>query len=262
MQTRHSLRIAACIAIAACSPPPQGGRAVQIKPDVHNLFRDTPLYAPPPDRRVAALWVEQPEPARTEIAKWIDEAGTQLVLVVIHGAAMDRACTPPDADAYGAQMIESVVRSISTRDQHRVVVVVEPHLLTTLMALPATPACDAAAAATQRLVSSAIGRLSLRGVSVYLDGGGAELVRTAGERDKLARIIKNIADRAGGTDKLRGFAIGVDSHASLADQIEYTHHLEGALVKAGVLDKFFIIDRPDARVAPAPGIDAYFPLSR
>jgi hypothetical protein len=252
--------------LVAChpTPRPEGGDQLQIKPDVHNLFRYAAFYVSPSTQQPVALWMDRPEPARTEVAKWIDDAGTGIVVVVVSGLS-NRDCSGIDEKRYRAELVESVAASIESRKSHRVVIVLEPKALTNLVAHDASEKCVAADAAIQRSVGYAMGRLAMSGVEIYLDGGDSQLVSTDGDRDKLAGIIKNVCDQGGGADKIRGFAIDVGGSGALALELAYTHSLFVNLVKVGILDKFFVIDTTlkgvPSRVAPGAGIDAYFWIS-
>jgi len=158
-------RLAFAVALlAACSPtkPPEGGNNLRIQPDVHNLFHDAPLYVSPrwkqevaeaaeavPDSANAiralatqpvALWIDRAELARTEVAKWIDEAGTSLVVVVIDDLP-NRHCSRAsagefkleDEGRYRAEVIDAIAASIASRTSHRVAIILEPDSLVNLV---------------------------------------------------------------------------------------------------------------------------------
>jgi len=310
------IRSLAFIAVlfAGCSPakPPEGGSNIQIVPDVHNLFRDAKLYITPrwkeqvedaatavPDSADAirplasqpvALWIDRAEPARTEVAKWIDDAGTGLVVVVIHDLP-NRDCSRAasgefalgDEQRYRTEVIDSVAASIATRDSHRVAIILEPNSLANLVAFANVEECAASDSVYRRSIAYAISKLSMSGVQIYLDAGNAALLGSDERRDKIAALYKDVLDHAGGADKIRGFATNVGGYSAVGDEIRYINKLEVNLVSVGILDKFFVVDtsrngrggafrknptswcnvrgaglgeRP--RSSPAPGIDAYF----
>ena len=262
---KQTLLVAAML--AACNPPqrPEGGAALRIAPDAHNLFRNATLYVSPrwknelavaaeadPDRSDAilslskypvALWIDRAELARTEVAKWIDDAATAMVVVVIHDLP-NRDCahaasgelTLADEARYRTEVIDAIAASIVTRDSRRVAIIIEPNSLASL----ATSASDECASsdAIYRRSAYAVSRLSMSGVSLYLDAGNAETVATDASRKKLAMIIKDVTDHAGGDSKIPGFATNVGSYGALDGELRYIHSLNANLAAVGILDRF------------------------
>ncbi len=303
-------RLLAVAALLACNPqkPPEGGSTLQIKPDVHNLFRDATLYVSPrwkdevarasdalPDSADAmrplaaqpvALWIERADLARTEVAKWIDDAGTSLVVLVIHDLP-NRDCAKAvtgdlkleDEGRYRTEVIDAVAASISSRTSRRVAVILEPDSLVDLAVYEHVEECVASDGVYRRSLAYAISKLAMPGVAIYLDAGNAASLGSDEHRGKIAAIFKDVVDRAGGADKIRGFATNVARYSPLRDELRYINQLTVNLVRVGILDKFFVVDTSRngrgtsttswcnlkgaglgerAHASPAPGVDAYF----
>jgi cellulose 1,4-beta-cellobiosidase len=267
------LLASAALWVIACNLPkrPEGGSSLQIKPDVHNLFRDATFYVSPrwtdeiavaaalvPDgakllgpvgSQPVALWIDRVELARTEVAKWVDFAQTGLVVVVIHDLP-NRGCsrgaaselTLADEARYQTEVIDSVAASITTRTFRRVAIILEPDSLANLVTHPNVAACASADGVYRRSIAYAISKLSMSGVAIYLDAGNADSLGSDANREKIATIFKDVLDHAGGADKIRGFATNVAGYSAIADELRYTHKLAANLVSVGILDKFFVID--------------------
>ena len=145
-------------------------------------------------------------------------------------------------------------------------------------------------------IAYAISALSMPHVSLYLDAGHSGWLGWDAHRAKIAAIFKDVLDRAGGAQKIRGFATNVSGYGVLRgddgrrlepsnpcpDELTYVEKLSGDLAKVGITGKGFVIDtsrngragirsksghwcnikgaglgeRP--RASPAPNVDAYF----
>jgi cellulose 1,4-beta-cellobiosidase len=117
-----------------------------------------------------------------------------------------------------------------------------------------------------------------------------------GNRGRMAQIFAHVLDLGGGAYRIRGFATNVANYNALtgdcgkqlepstpcANELSYVEKLSQSLAKVGIYNKGFIVDTgrngvPEVRtrwvhwcnlqqaglgerprIAPAPGIDAYF----
>ncbi|MGN6252990.1 MAG: glycoside hydrolase family 6 protein [Marmoricola sp.] len=76
----------------------------------------------------------------------------------------------------------------------------------------------------------------LPNTAVYLDAGDADWLSV----DRAVALL-----RSAGIAKLRGFALGATHYGSLASEVAYGHQLVGALARAGLGTKHFVVDTAD-----------------
>jgi cellulose 1,4-beta-cellobiosidase len=196
---------------------------------------------------------------------------------------------------YRSEFIDVVAGQFAEFPTQRIVVVLEPDSLANLVTNLQMPRCTQAEAAYRDSISYAISKLSAPHVSIYLDAAHAGWTGWNGNRPKLAQLFGDVLKRAGGQEKIRGFATNVANYNTLSaaegkrlgptnpcpDELSYVTELGAALRRVGITNKQFIIDtsrngravrkswghwcnikgaglgrRPEA--APAPGVDAYF----
>jgi len=177
-----------------------------------------------------------------------------------------------------------------------VAVVIEPDSLANLVTNTNVKKCGESDALYRRAIAYAISALSMPHVSLYLDAGHSGWLGWDAHRAKAAAVFKDVLDRAGGAQKIRGFATNVSGYGVLRgddsqrlepsnpcpDELTYVDRLSGDLAKVGITGKAFVIDtsrngragarsnsanwcnlkgaglgeRP--RAAPEPNVDAYF----
>ena len=198
---------------------------------------------------------------------------------------------------YRDEFIDPIARAFAAHPDQRIVVVLETDSLANLATNLGTPACAAADQPYRRSTAYAISKLSaLRNVSIYLDAAHAGWLGWSGNRAKIAAIYKDVLERAGGADKIRGFFVNVSNYNPLSgedgkaleptnpcpNELTYVTELADSLRWAGLARKAFLIDtgrngrgglrqkwgswcnvhhaglgeRP--RAAPAPLVDAYY----
>ena len=173
---------------------------------------------------------------------------------------------------------------------------IEPDSLANLVTNTSVKKCAESDAIYRGSIAYAISALSMPHVSLYLDAGHSGWLGWDAHRAKIAAIFKDVLDRAGGAQKIRGFATNVSGYGVLRgddgrrlepsnpcpDELTYVEKLSGDLAKVGITGKGFVIDtsrngragirsksghwcnikgaglgeRP--RASPAPNVDAYF----
>jgi cellulose 1,4-beta-cellobiosidase len=197
---------------------------------------------------------------------------------------------------YMHEFIDPITAQFKAHPSQPIVVVLEPDSLGNLATNMALPMCQEAKNAYKDGIVYAIKKFALPNVSVYLDAAHSGWLGWDDNRAKIARIFKTVLNEAGGPDMIRGFAINTANYTSLSNrdgavleptnpcpnELTYAKILGETLEMYGFKNKGFIIDtsrngkggirakwgswcnvhgaglgeRP--KVAPGPGIDAYF----
>ena len=197
---------------------------------------------------------------------------------------------------YREEFVDVISGLFAARPNQHVAVIVEPNALANLVTNMSVERCARASLIQQHAIAYAVSKLTLPNVHVYLDAGHAGWLGWETQRDRLAQIAARVLELAGGAYRARGFATNVANYNALtgdygrqlepsnpcANELSYVEKLSESLSRVGIYYKGFIIDtgrngservrsrwehwcnlsqaglgeRP--RVAPAPGVDAYF----
>jgi cellulose 1,4-beta-cellobiosidase len=194
---------------------------------------------------------------------------------------------------YKSEFIDPLAAAFRAHPSVRIVAVIEPDSLGNLVSNLDKPKCKVSADAYKRSIAYAVEALSMPNVWVYLDAAHAGWLGWNGNRDKAAALFAEVITAAGGTDRVRGFAINVSNYDPVnalpgkprfpgdpsSDEVTYIQRLTEKLTAAGVTGKTFIIDtsrngaltsgeswcnaqgaglgeRP--RASPLPLVDAYY----
>lgn len=195
---------------------------------------------------------------------------------------------------YKSEFIDAIAAQFAAYPKLRIVAIVEPDSLGNLATNLGVPKCAASEQAYRNSIAYALSKLSMAHVSLYLDAAHAGWLGWEGNRQRIAKIFKEVLMKAGGLDKVRGFATNVSNYNTIAgadgkklgppnpcpDEGTYVKKLSEALENEGVLGKKFIIDTarngrvvrstwgswcnikgaglgPRPQVSPMPLVDAY-----
>jgi cellulose 1,4-beta-cellobiosidase len=194
---------------------------------------------------------------------------------------------------YKSEFIDPIANAFRAHPSVRVVAVIEPDSLANLVTNLDRPKCKASEAAYKSSIAYAIQALSMPNVWIYLDAAHAGWLGWNGNRDKAAALFADVMTAAGGSDRVRGFAVNVSNFDPVnalpgktrypgdpsTDEVTYILRLTESLGRVGVSGKKFIIDtsrngamtsgeswcnalgaglgeRP--RASPLPLVDAYY----
>jgi cellulose 1,4-beta-cellobiosidase len=201
-----------------------------------------------------------------------------------------------EAARYQREYIDAIAAHFKARPDQRVVAIIEPDSLANLATNLGLEKCAAADPVYRAGVAYAVAKLSLPNVFLYLDAAHGGWLGWKRSLDAIAAVYKDVLTRAGGPDRIRGFAVNVSNYNPLRrpgarrgspadpapDEMGYVEDLAKALAAVGITNKGYIIDtsrngkvaldrapgnwcnikgaglgeRP--KVAPAPLLDAYF----
>lgn len=198
-------------------------------------------------------------------------------------------------DRYKAEFIDKIAAQFAAHPKLRIVAIVEPDSLPNLATNMNVAKCGASDKAYRSSVAYAVSKLSMPQVSIYLDAAHAGWLGWEGNRQRIAKIFKDVLTQAGGADKIRGFATNVSNYNTVAggdgkklgpanpcpDEGTYIAKLSVALEAEGIRGKKFIIDTarngkvvrgtwgswcnikgagigPRPQSSPMPLVDAYF----
>ena len=197
---------------------------------------------------------------------------------------------------YQREFIDPIAALFQARPDQPIAVVLEPDSLANLATNMALPKCKASRSVYKDATVYAIRKLALPNVSIYLDAAHAGWLGWDDNRNKIAKVYKQVLSDAGGPHMVRGFATNVSNYGHLTNkdlaklepsnpcqnELDYVRLLRETLSMYGIKDKPFIVDtsrngrgnlrgksgywcnlrgaglgeRPVAD--PLPGIDAYF----
>src|SRR5262245_9352677 len=251
-----------------------------------------------------ALWINSIDVAKNAVPRWLDEARGKLAVLVLYDLP-NRDCAAQasagelgagDEARYRAEVVDPLAAQLRAHPDQRVAIVIEPDSLANLVTNAKLEKCAASDGIYRGSIAYAISSLSLPNVSLYLDAGHSGWLGWDAHSAKVASVFKDVLDRAGGVQKIRGFAINVSGYGVLRgddgrrlepsnpcpDELTYVDKLSADLAKVGITGKAFVIDtsrngragirsksghwcnvkgaglgeRP--RAAPAPNLDAYF----
>jgi cellulose 1,4-beta-cellobiosidase len=251
-----------------------------------------------------ALWIDSIDVLKSQVPSWLDGARGKLAVLVLYDLP-NRDCSanssagelgPGDEARYRTEVVDPLAALLRARPDQRVAIVVEPDSLPNLVTNTNVKKCADSDPIYRKSLAYAISTLSMPNVALYLDAGHSGWLGWDDKRSKIAGIFKDVLDRAGGPQKIRGFAVNVSGYGVLRgddgkrlepsnpcpDELTYVEKLSGDLEKVGIAGKAFVIDtsrngragsrskaahwcnvkgaglgeRP--RAAPAPNVDAYF----
>ncbi len=275
-------------------------------PDMADAIRKVEKYP-------TAVWLDSIASTKN-LKTWLDEAKAQqikngkptLTVVVVYDLP-NRDCAA-EASAgelkvsqngearYKSEFIDPIATDFKAHAGQPIAVVLEPDSLGNMATNMALPMCQQARHAYEHGIAYAVKKFKLPNVSVYLDAAHAGWLGWDNNRNKIARIFKNVLDMAGGLDMIRGFALNTANYTNLSNrdgavleptnpcpnELSYAKTLGETLKLYGFHHPRFIIDtsrngkggirakwgswcnvhgaglgeRP--RADPMPGIDAYF----
>ena len=196
---------------------------------------------------------------------------------------------------YKTEFIDKIAEQFAAHPKLRIVAIVEPDSLPNLATNMNVGKCGASDKVYRSSIAYAVSKFNMPQVSTYLDAAHAGWLGWEGNRQKIAKIFKDVLTQAGGVDKIRGFATNVSNYNTVSgldgkklgpanpcpDEGTYITKLSAALNAEGITGKKFIIDtarngkvvrktwgswcningagigaRPQA--SPMPLVDAYF----
>ncbi len=260
-----------------------------------------------------ALWIDRiasvklVEPALVAVEKRAKELGRAVLPVFVVYNLPNRDCAAKASSgelaaeaggeaAYRSQFIDPIAQAFAAHPQQRVAVVLEPDSLANLVTNLNVPKCAASQHVYENSVAYAVARLSLPNVFIYLDAAHAGWLGWDGNRARMAEVAKRVLIKAGGVDRIRGFATNISNYTPLEgdegkrlepsnpcpNELSFVEKFAANLAAQGVSGRGFIIDtarngrvgtrarwgswcnvkgaglgeRP--RAAPRPLIDAYY----
>jgi cellulose 1,4-beta-cellobiosidase len=199
-------------------------------------------------------------------------------------------------DRYKNEFINPIAAILKKYPDQPIVILLEPDSLPNLATNINLPACQEARPAYMEGVAYAIRTLNMPNVSIYLDIAHSGWLGWDGNREKAAKIYKQVLKMAGGVDTIRGFATNTSNFTHLSNrdgavleptnpcpnELTYVKKMAVTLADHGIKNKGFLIDtarngkggirrvwghwcnikgaglgeRPQA--SPAPFVDAYF----
>jgi cellulose 1,4-beta-cellobiosidase len=196
---------------------------------------------------------------------------------------------------YKTDFIDKIAAHFAAYPKQRIVAIIEPDSLPNLATNMNVPKCAASDQVYRSSIAYAVSKLSMPQVSVYLDAAHAGWLGWEGNRQKIAKIFKDVLVQAGGVEKIRGFASNVSNYNTVSggdgktlgvsnpcpDEGSYVAKLTLALEAEGIRGKKFIIDTgrngrvvrtvwgswcnvkgaglgPRPQASPMPLVDAFF----
>lgn len=197
-------------------------------------------------------------------------------------------------ERYKTEFIDKIAEAFAAHPGQRIVAILEPDSLPNLATNLDTPKCAASDQVYRNSIAYAISKLAMPNVAIYLDAAHTGWLGWEGNRPLIATIFKDVLTRAGGADKIRGFATNVSNYNTVSgkdgdklgsqnpcpDEQSYITQLTESLAAEGIQGKRFLIDTarngrvvrdswsswcnikgagigPRPQVAPIPLVDAY-----
>ena len=159
-------------------------------------------------------------------------------------------------EKYKTEFIDKIAAQFAAHPKLRIVGIVEPDSLPNLATNMNVPKCAASDKAYRSSVAYAVSKLSMPQVTLYLDAAHAGWLGWEGNRQRIAKIFKDVLTQAGGVDKIRGFATNVSNYNTVSgadgkklgaanpcpDEGTYITKLNAALEAEGISGKRFVID--------------------
>lgn len=157
---------------------------------------------------------------------------------------------------YKSEFVDKIAEAVSAHPKARVVAIIEPDSLANLATNLNVPKCKASDESYRNDVAYAVSKLALPNVWTYLDAAHAGWLGWGGNSHQIVAIYKDVLTRAGGAQKIRGFATNVSNYNTLSggdgkilgpqnpcpDELSYISKLDSELTAAGITGKHFIID--------------------
>ncbi len=196
---------------------------------------------------------------------------------------------------YKSEFIDKIAEQFAAHPKLRIVAIIEPDSLGNLATNLNVTKCAASEKVYRSATAYAVSKLNMPQVSVYLDAAHAGWLGWEGNRQRIAKIFKDVLTQAGGVEKIRGFATNVSNYNTVSgadgkklgaanpcsDEGTYVAKLTLALQAEGIVGKKFIIDTarngkvvratwgnwcnikgagigPRPQASPMPLVDAYF----
>lgn len=229
-----------------------------------------------------ALWMDSIE-AVGRLPPWLDGAAEQqkrakrpVVPVVVLYDLPNRDCSAKSSagelDAasggearYRAEFIDKIAEQFAGHPDQRIVAILEPDSLPNVATNLNVEKCRLSAEVYQSAIAYAISKLSLPNVYLYLDAAHAGWLGWDGNRDGAAKVFKAVLDKAGGPNRIRGFATNISNYNALdgewgkklepsnpcSNELSYIEKLNQSLTAAGIPNKGFLIDTSRNGVAEA-----------
>ena len=175
-------------------------------------------------------------------------------------SASNGELTGPDGLKEYFSYIDEVAGVLNSYKSVRIAVVVEPDSLPNVVTNIGQRRCSSEVLANYETgVAYAIEKLQAEHISLYLDMAHGGWLGWQGNRSGVAQVIARVLQRAGGSEKIRGFATNVANYSVLQfdynrpspwydqsnparDELTYVQLLSQDLAAAGVSSRRFIID--------------------
>jgi cellulose 1,4-beta-cellobiosidase len=119
-------------------------------------------------------------------------------------------------EKYKTEFIDKIAAQFAAHPKLRIVAIVEPDSLPNLATNMNVAKCAASDAVYRRATGYAVSKLNMPQVATYLDAAHAGWLGWEGNRQKIAKIYKDVLTQAGGADKLRGFATNVSNYNTVS----------------------------------------------
>jgi cellulose 1,4-beta-cellobiosidase len=245
---------------------------------------------------------------------WLDEAKKQqaangaptLTVIVVYdmpnrdcaaqASAGELKVSQNGAERYRTEFIDPIVEHLKKYPDLPIAIILEPDSLPNLATNMNLPTCSEARKTYIDSTAYGIRKLQLPNVSIYLDVAHSGWLGWDGNREKAAKIYKQVLKQAGGVDTIRGFATNTANYTHLnnrdgaaleptnpcPNELAYVKKMIASMADHGIKHKGFIIDtarngkgkirkvwghwcnikgaglgeRPT--VSPEPFVDAYF----
>jgi cellulose 1,4-beta-cellobiosidase len=197
---------------------------------------------------------------------------------------------------YRAEYIDAIAAQLQAAPEQKVAVVLEPDSLPNIISNLGVEKCAVSRDVYLHSVAYAISKLSLPNVSIYLDVAHAGWLGWEANQRRMAELVVRVLEMAGGPSRIRGFASNVSNYNALdgdwgkrlepsnpaVNELAYVRSFLATMESFGITDKAFIVDTSRngraeirsrwghwcnirgagigelPRVAPTPGVDAYF----
>jgi len=299
---------------------PFEGAEFYVNPEYAKKIAETKVDDPAVKAKLAklktvptGLWLDRIA-AIEQLPKWLDDAAKQtkkkkkpVVPVVVVYDLPNRDCSAKASagelsidqggeERYRKEFIDPIAAEFAKRPDQRIVVVLEPDSLPNMATNLAVEKCAKSALVYENSVAYAISKLSLPNVYIYVDAAHAGWLGWIGNRNRYARLMKQVLEKAGGVDRIRGFATNTSNYNALEgewgkeleptnpapNELAYVEALGKAMDEEGVPGRHFMVDtsrngvqqsrtkwgnwcnvakagigeRP--QIDPKPRIDAYF----
>lgn len=238
-----------------------------------------------------AVWIDRFD-SISKIEPALDRANSQtMTTFVVYNLPVRDCSAAASAGEYGSNdmdrykvFIEEVAQKFSQYSDRPISVILEVDSLPNLVTnLSSSANCRLAAPIYKEGIAFAIATLAkLSHVSLYMDIAHSRWLGWNENRQKMASIIKEVLDLAGGHQLIRGFASNVSNVVGLANgpdygdfnptrgELDYVKLMSQDLEALGITGKGYLIDtgrsgnpkadpkqwcnNPDARLGPKPQV--------